>query len=153
MDSVVWITGNVGCDVEYRTFADEVPYATFRVASTPRYRRSGEWVDGETTWISVTCARSLAENVRASVKKGEAVVVVGKLRTNRWKDADGVAQERLTIEASAIGHDLTRGVSTFKRASRAMPDEKAGVAEMLRATESRDEAKQADVGSGGEAAA
>jgi single-strand DNA-binding protein len=152
MDSVVWITGNVGCDVEYRTFGDDVPYATFRVASTPRYRRSGEWVDGETTWISVTCARSLAENVRTSVKKGEAVVVVGKLRTNRWKDAEGAAQERLTIEANAIGHDLTRGVAQFKRANRAQPDEKAGVAEMVRATETQSGDKH-DGGTGGEAAA
>jgi single-strand DNA-binding protein len=152
MDSVVWITGNVGCDVEYRTFGDDVPYATFRVASTPRVRRSGEWADGETTWISVTCTRALAENVRTSVQKGEAVVVVGKLRTNRWKDADGALQERLIIEASAVGHDLTRGVAKFQRSHRAAADENAGVTARLTA-ETQPDGKQGDGGTGGEAAA
>ncbi len=117
MDAVVWITGNVGSEVECRTVREEFVYASFRLASTPRVRRGGEWVDGETTWLGVTCSKALAENVAASVKKGDPVVVVGKLRTSRWEDAERGQQTRLTIEASAIGHDLTRGVSEFRRSA------------------------------------
>jgi single-strand DNA-binding protein len=109
MDAVVWITGNVGSEVECRTVRDELVFASFRLACTPRIRRSGEWTDGETTWLGVTCSRALAENVRSSVKKGDALVVVGRLRTTRWEDSERGSQERLTIEATAIGHDLNRG--------------------------------------------
>lgn len=139
MDAVVWITGNVGSDVECRTVRDELVFASFRLASTPRMRRSGEWVDGETTWLGVTCSKALAENVRASVKKGDPVVVVGKLRTARWEDAERGAQERLTIEASAIGHDLNRGTAQFQRSTRAVIDESVNVGELTAATEAATE--------------
>jgi len=137
MDAVVWITGNVGSEVECRTVREELVFASFRLASTPRIRRSGEWTDGETTWLGVTCSKALAENVRASVKKGDPVVVVGKLRTTRWEDAERGAQERLTIEATAVGHDLTRGVSQFRRNARTASEEPVSVAELIVATENQ----------------
>jgi single-strand DNA-binding protein len=139
MDAVVWITGNVGSEVECRTVRDELVFASFRLACTPRIRRGGEWADGETTWLGVTCSKALAENVRASVQKGDPVVVVGKLRTTRWEDAERGAQERLTIEASAIGHDLNRGVAKFRRNARTVPEESISVAELIVATETQSE--------------
>ncbi len=41
MDAMVWITGNVGTEVESRTVRDEFVYASFRLASTPRSWRAG----------------------------------------------------------------------------------------------------------------
>lgn len=137
MEAAVWITGNVGGDVEFRTFGDDVAYASLRVASTPRLRRGGEWVDGATTWLTVTCTRALAENVRSSVKKGDAVVVVGRLRTNRWEDSERGPQERLVLEAMSIGHDLSRGVSEFRRAARAPREDTSGVGELIEAAEAQ----------------
>ncbi|MCE1175054.1 MAG: single-stranded DNA-binding protein [Propionibacteriales bacterium] len=146
MDAMVWITGNVGTEVESRTVRDEFVYASFRLASTPRSWRAGEWSDGETTWLGVTCSKTLAKNVLASVKKGDPVVVVGRLRTSRWEDAEKGAQSRLTIEAIAVGHDLSGGVATFQRITRPVVDEKDTVAELIQATESQDPTGQeADV--------
>ncbi|MBA3021937.1 single-stranded DNA-binding protein [Propionicimonas sp.] len=139
MDAVVWITGNVGTEVECRTVRDELVFASFRLACTPRIRRGGEWGDGETTWLGVTCSRALAENVRASVKKGDALVVVGKLRTTRWEDTERGAQERLTIEAITIGHDLNRGIAQFRRNTRVVRDDSVSVAELIVATENQDD--------------
>lgn len=139
MEAAVWITGNVGGDVEFRTFGDDVAYASLRVASTPRLRRGGEWVDGATTWLTVTCTRALAENVRGSVKKGDAVVVVGRLRTNRWEDAERGPQERLVLEAISIGHDLSRGVSEFRRTTRILTEDTSGVGELIQAAEAQND--------------
>lgn len=144
MDAAVWITGNVGSDVECRTVRDELVFASFRLASTPRLRRAGEWVDGETTWLGVTCSKALAENVRTSVKKGDPVIVVGKLRTARWEDAERGAQERLTIEASAIGHDLSRGTAQFQRSVRVVSDDTVNVGELIAATEAGGAEREAD---------
>jgi single-strand DNA-binding protein len=138
MDAVVWMTGNVGSGVEHRTVRDELSFASFRLACTPRVRRAGEWVDGETTWLGVTCSKALAENVRASIHKGDPVVVVGKLRTTRWEDAERGAQERLTIEAISVGHDLTRGVAQFQRTARPVVEDSVSVAELIVAAESQD---------------
>lgn len=118
MDSMIWMSGNVGGDVEFRTVRDGLVYADFRLGCTPRYWRDGEWVDAATTWITVNCNQSLAENIRASIRKGDAVVVVGRLRTSRWNDSDGQSHERLQVEASIVGHDLSRGVSQFRRTTR-----------------------------------
>jgi single-strand DNA-binding protein len=112
MDAYVQLTGNVGGTVEFRN--NGVPVASFRLAHTPRVRRNGEWVDAATTWITVTCFRALAENVTASIHKGQPVLVAGRLRTNVWTK-EGVTYERLTLEATTVGHDLTRGTATFFR--------------------------------------
>ena len=114
MDAYVQLTGNVGGTVEFRN--NTVPVASFRLAHTPRVRRNGEWGDAPTTWITVTCFRALAENVKASLHKGHPVVVAGRLRTNVWSK-DGTTYERLTLEATTVGHDLTRGTATFFRAT------------------------------------
>jgi single-strand DNA-binding protein len=137
MDAMVWITGNVGTEVESRTVRDEFVYASFRLACTPRSWRAGEWADGETTWLGVTCNKTLAKNVLASVKKGDPVVVVGRLRTSRWEDAERGSQSRLTIEAITIGHDLNGGVAGFQRIARPTVNEQDTVAELIQATESQ----------------
>lgn len=118
MDAYVQLTGNVGGAVEFRN--NTVPVASFRLAHTPRVRRNGEWGDAPTTWITVTCFRALAENVTASLHKGQPVLVAGRLRTNVWAK-DGVTYERLTLEASTVGHDLTRGTATFFRSATESP--------------------------------
>jgi single-strand DNA-binding protein len=114
MESYVHVTGYVGTDVELRSGSG---LATFRLATTPRYRKNGDWVDGNTTWLTVTCWRSLAEHVASSIRKGDPVIVVGRLRTNVWQGQDGPV-ERLILEAITVGHDLSRGTSAFRRMER-----------------------------------
>ena len=154
MDAVIWMTGYVGSEVEFRQVREDLVFASFRLACTPRLRRGGEWSDGETTWIGVTCSRSLAENVRDSIAKGDPVVVVGKLRTSRWKDDQGVSRERLVLEALAVGHDLNRGVTGFTKNVRPPVEEvQVNLGEMVMATELQDEAWSADADSPVEAVA
>jgi len=136
MDAMVWMTGYVGGDVEFRTVKEEYTFASFRLACTPRLWRGGEWVDAETTWIAVSCSRGLAENVRSSIGKGDPVVVAGKLRTDRWTDGQGGAHERLVIEAVSVGHDLSRGTSVFRRASRAVAEAAENTVEVTEVSES-----------------
>jgi single-strand DNA-binding protein len=115
MEAFVQISGHVGGDVSLRKHS--VPVADFRLASTPRVPRATGWTDGETTWITVKAFRSLAENAPASLRRGDPVLVFGRLRTSVWT-REGVTYERLELEASTIGHDLRRGTSSFRRAER-----------------------------------
>ncbi len=143
MDAQIWMTGNVGSEVEYRQVRDDLAFASFRLACTPRTRKAGDWVDGETTWIAVSCSRSLAEHVKSSVGKGDPVIVVGRLRTTRWTDLLGVDQERMIIEATSIGHDLTRGTAAFHKAIRPVVEE-ISVSDMVAATEAQADAEDAE---------
>jgi single-strand DNA-binding protein len=107
--------GWTGSDVRHRT-AKEVSVATVRVAATPRIKKDGEWVDGETTWYSVTAWRVLADHLRDSIRKGDPVIVHGRLRTETWAPEDGPASTTLHVDALLVGHDLTRGISHFIKA-------------------------------------
>lgn len=93
-----------------------VPFTSFRLATTPRRydnRRDG-WVDGRTEWITVKLFRETAHNVAASVRKGQPLVVHGRLHTEEWNGPDGT-RTSLVLEAIALGHDLTRGRGEFVR--------------------------------------
>jgi single-strand DNA-binding protein len=116
-DTFVTLHGWVGSEVTYRD-PQGISVVNFRVASTPRLKKEGKWVDGDTTWYSVTAWRHLATNIRDSVRKGDAVVVHGRLRTESWRREDGQLSNSLRIEASLVGHDLSRGTSTFLRTPR-----------------------------------
>jgi single-strand DNA-binding protein len=113
----ITLHGWVGNDVTHRD-ANGTPVVHFRVASTPRIKRKGEWQDGETTWYSVSAWRSLADNVVNSVHKGDAVIVHGRLRTESWTREDGQVSQTLAVDATLVGHDLRRGTSAFTRTSR-----------------------------------
>ena len=70
-------------------------------------------------WLTVKAWRGLAHNVKASVGKGEPVVVHGRLRASRWKDEEtGEDRSRTVIEAVAVGHDLNRGTTAYRRTER-----------------------------------
>lgn len=121
MDAYVNVSGYVGADVELRDTKRGHPCATFRIGTTPRVKRNGDWADGETTWTTVMCYRGLAENVASSVRRGEAVLVIGRLRTQRWTSADGQDNERMVLEATTVGHDLGKGTARFQRTERQPP--------------------------------
>ena len=95
---------------------DGVPFTSFRVATTPRYfdKGQGAWADGRTEWLTVKVFRDVALNVAVSINKGDPVVVHGKLRTEEWQGENG-SRSGMVVEASALGHDLTRGRSVFAR--------------------------------------
>lgn len=116
-DTFVTFHGWVGNEVTHRD-PNGVSVANFRVASTPRIKKKGEWRDGDTTWYSVSAWRGLADNIRDSVKKGDAVLVHGRLRSETWKREDGQMSSTLVVEASFVGHDLSRGTSVFTRSNR-----------------------------------
>ena len=65
--------------------------------------------------VGVTCWRSLAENVTASLQTGDKVVVTGRLATRPWKGEDGVERQGLEVEATAVGLELSRGTATLAR--------------------------------------
>jgi single-strand DNA-binding protein len=98
--------------------AGGTPYTSFRLAATPRHydRRQQVWVEGRTEWITVKAFRRTALNVAMSIHKGDPVVVTGRLRTEEWQGENGT-RYGLVLEATSLGHDLSRGRSSFVKTS------------------------------------
>ena len=96
------LIGNVGNEPEIRTLNNEQgKVASFRLATTERYKdRNGE-VKESTEWHQVTAWGKLADIVEKFVKKGSQVYVEGKITTRKWTDKDG--NDRFTTEIRAEG--------------------------------------------------
>lgn len=120
LDNTVVVVGNLGADPEYRRLDNGAEVTNFRVGSTRRRfdRATGGWVDGPTSWWRVSCWRGLAANAAASLRCGDRVVVVGRVRTASWETEDGRSGTSVEVEADALGHDLAWGTSTFQRVVR-----------------------------------
>lgn len=126
----VTVTGVVASDPRVVQLHDGLRITSFRLASTTRRRgHDGDWVDGTTTWLTVTCWRGLAANVAESVLKKDRVVVRGRLRSREWTAVDGGKRTGVEVDADSVGHDLSFGTSVFTRVRRAEPVENAGRAE------------------------
>ena len=102
----VMLIGNVGNDPEIR-YLDPNPQgpqgnakvASFRLATTERYRdRNGE-VRENTEWHNIVAWRSSADLVEKFIHKGSQIYVEGKLRTRQWTDQTG--NKRYTTEINA----------------------------------------------------
>ncbi|CAI9408545.1 single-stranded DNA-binding protein [Nocardioides sp. T2.26MG-1] len=115
-ESLITLQGWLGSDVTLRR-AGDTPVASFRLACTPRRfnRRTENWSDGTTQWYTVNVWRQLAENCAASLRRGDPVVVHGRLEVRLWVNSDNVEVTSFEIDAAHLGHDLTRGTSTFTR--------------------------------------
>lgn len=122
MSDIVTLTGIVGTEPRALTTAEGLAITSFRLASTQRrFDKSQEkWVDGETNWYSITTFRQLATNAAVSVKKGERILVTGRLRIREW-ESGGKAGTNIDIEAEALGHDLSWGTANFSRGAGATP--------------------------------
>ncbi|WTL41528.1 single-stranded DNA-binding protein [Streptomyces brevispora] len=120
-ETLVTLVGNAATGVEFRETASG-GMARFRFAVTPRRwdREKQLWADGHTSFYTVWAWRTLASNLTGSVSVGEPLVVHGRLKV-REEEREGQRRTFVDIEATAVGHDLTRGTSAFRRVVRADP--------------------------------
>ncbi|HTW21913.1 MAG TPA: single-stranded DNA-binding protein [Mycobacteriales bacterium] len=121
MDTLVTVQGNLVADPNARATAAGATVVHFRVASSSRRfdRASGEFKDGDTLYISVSCWRSLGGNVLASLRKGDSVLVHGRLLHRTYDDKQGNRRSVHEIDAIAVGPDLSRCPADLRRPSRA----------------------------------
>ncbi|AUG80038.1 hypothetical protein CFP65_5330 [Kitasatospora sp. MMS16-BH015] len=126
-ETSVTMVGNVASGVSYKQTPAGVPVANFRMATTERRfdRSAGDWIDGETIWVTVVAWRWLATNVVSSLNKGDPVVVSGRLRVREWGEEEK-KHTAIEIDARVVGHDLGRGTSAFRWAVQARPELVAG---------------------------
>lgn len=96
------LIGNVGQDPEIRYTGDVnngAKVATFRLATTERYRDRNGNLQEHTEWHNIVVWRNTADVVEKYVKKGTQVYIEGRIRTRSWDDQTG--NKRYTTEIIA----------------------------------------------------
>jgi single-strand DNA-binding protein len=113
-DIWVGVAGNVATTPKTAVTANGHTVTSFRLASSVRRqdKGTGEWHDEPPSYVTVVCWRRLAQNVTVSVKLGQPLVVYGRLKVRDW-ERDGRKGTTVEVEASAVGHDLSRGTSVW----------------------------------------
>lgn len=106
-ETTVTVVGNVATDVVLRQVQDGTPVASFGVVSSPsRFdAKTQSWVDGNKLFVWVSGWRRLANGAAASLKKGDPVIVTGKLSVDQY-EKDGEKRALAKVDASAIGPNL-----------------------------------------------
>jgi single-strand DNA-binding protein len=109
--SMITVVGNLVADPEQKTAGGQ-KLARMRIATNERKKNAeGQWVDGDTTYIDVSCWRKLAE-ASSSLRKGQKVIVYGKLKGRDYQRKDGTKGYGYEIEATELGtHVFSKQVS------------------------------------------
>ncbi|MCF0176040.1 MAG: single-stranded DNA-binding protein [Bacteroidales bacterium] len=99
----VMLIGNVGQDPEVRYLENSsAKVASFRLATTERYRdRNGELREN-TEWHSIVAWRNSADLAEKYIRKGTSIFVEGRLRTRSWDDQNGQKHSVTEVVADNI---------------------------------------------------
>jgi single-strand DNA-binding protein len=104
---MVTIVGNLVKDPEEKDFGSDKNVTNIRVACTDRMPDgNGGWKDGDTAYYNVSAWRSLGKNLASTLKKGDKVIVQGKLKYREYKKTDGTNAHAYEIEATDVGMSI-----------------------------------------------
>ena len=98
----VLLIGRLGADPELRYTTDNVPVATFNVATSETYKDKGGTKQEKTEWHRVVAWRKLGEIAGEYLKKGKLVYIEGKIQSREYEGKDGVKRKTFEIIASEM---------------------------------------------------
>lgn len=98
------IVGRLVADPELRYTSEGKPVASFTIASSQRVynKQTGQWEDGEATFLDCVAWQKLAEGV-TTLGKGQRIVAVGVLKQRWWEGQDGQKRSKLELVADEVG--------------------------------------------------
>ena len=116
------LIGNTGADPEIKTF-DNFKLATFKVATTERFKDRDVNQKENTQWHLCTASGSVADVVEKYIKKGMAVYVGGKLTYRNWTAKDGTNHTTAEVQVHTVQMlDRKPKTETQKPVSEDLPD-------------------------------
>ncbi len=97
------VEGNITREPNFRTSPNGFPICKIPIAVNHYYKKaaSGEY-ENEVSYFDVETFGKLAEICAKFSQKGRGLSVVGRLKQNRWKTAEGKNTSRVTIIAEKI---------------------------------------------------
>ncbi|MFH1050276.1 MAG: single-stranded DNA-binding protein [bacterium] len=98
----VMLIGNVGNDPEYRLTPNNIPVATFRMATSQVWRDKDGSVKEHTDWHTIVGWRGLAEVINKLVTKGSRLYVEGKIRNRKYDSSSTGKKYAYEIVAESI---------------------------------------------------
>ena len=98
----VILVGNLGKDPEIKYVMDNVPVATFSLATTESYKDKDGNRQDKTEWHNIVAWRGLATVAEKYLTKGKQVYIEGKITSRTYDDKDGVKRYFTEIVAEQL---------------------------------------------------
>jgi single-strand DNA-binding protein len=116
-EATISVSGYIATQPKGGWTKDGTRTVSMRLGWTPRRidKTTGDWVDQPSSFVSVICYRKVAENAALCLRRGDPVVVKGSLRVREYGDEP--RRTAVEVIADTIGHDLSRGITIFKKAT------------------------------------
>jgi single-strand DNA-binding protein len=113
----ITISGNLTRDPEVRFLQSGTSVTSLRVGASDRKKdENGNWTDGDPCYLDVTVWRQTGENAAESLRKGDGVLITGRLRQRSYTNKEGAEVTVFDVEADDIAPSLKRAtVSVSKR--------------------------------------
>jgi single-strand DNA-binding protein len=113
-DNTITLVGRIGQEPELRMTPQGADVLNFSIATSERRRGAdGSWSDGPTSWFRVAVWGELGRNAHRSLHRGQQVIVHGVLKVTEYRLEGGGRSQRAEVRATAVGHDLRWGATTF----------------------------------------
>ena len=114
--NTVTVVGNCTRQPEQRFTPAGAPVTNLSVAYNRKYQKNGQDVE-EVSFFDVTCWGTLAENVAASINKGDRLIVSGRLDQRSWETPQGEKRSKLEITADEVSPSLRWATAQVSRAT------------------------------------
>ena len=114
------LIGGLTADPEMRFVPSGTAVANFSIVNKPRVfnRAKGEWTDGDPLYMKCTAWDKTAEHITDSLKRGDRVIVTGRLRQRSFDTTDGDKRTVIELEVEEIGPTLRWTTVTVNRSSK-----------------------------------
>ena len=106
MTTQVTVIGNLTRDPELRFTAKGDAVATLSVAVNERVKERDGWVDGEPSFYDVTAWKQLGENAAERLRKGDRIVIIGKMKIEKYETKEGEQRQKPVITADEIAESI-----------------------------------------------
>lgn len=115
MSTDITLHGRLGQEPELRYAKTGTAVVKLSVVTNVRRKDGDAWVDADVTWWNVTAFKTLAENICETLKKGDEVIIVGKVKQRTWETPDGEKRSTFEVTADHVGPDLARATAVVTR--------------------------------------
>jgi single-strand DNA-binding protein len=104
----VTVIGTLVADPELRFTPAGAAVVNFTIAANSRRlnKDSGEWEDGDATFLRCNLWRDAAENVAESLTKGARVLATGALKQRDYETREGEKRTVMELEVDEVGPSL-----------------------------------------------
>lgn len=109
MTAHITVQGGLVRPIDLRFTQQGKPVASGTIASTERYKKGDDWVDGKSLYLPFTVWGDMAENIaHANLEQGAQVTISGALHTRKFEDKQGQQRSVTELDVKDFSVSLKR---------------------------------------------